>query len=180
MSTWRAGCSGSCTSGSEGGPGKPTSREADRAPRSDPYTYVPTWSGFAYPGVGDRRLFAVRRRLASIQQPTNRPGPRRPRTSTMGPATGHSRPRPPSGASLRRRQPNTCPSATRTGSPKPASNHRSARLGIPTTTPSPNRSSVCTRPLIIEGSWGRGGSDPYKTWLCAFSSICRPVPSLGA
>ena len=32
----------------EGGPGKPTSREADRAPRSDPYTYVPTWSGFAY------------------------------------------------------------------------------------------------------------------------------------
>lgn len=26
------------TSGSEGGPGKPTSRKADRAPRSDPYT----------------------------------------------------------------------------------------------------------------------------------------------
>ena len=48
MNTWRAGCSGSCTSGSEGGPGKPTSRKADRAPRSDPYTYVPTWSGFAY------------------------------------------------------------------------------------------------------------------------------------
>ena len=48
MSTWRAGCSGSCTSGSEGGPGKPTSRKAGRAPRSDPYTYVPTWSGFAY------------------------------------------------------------------------------------------------------------------------------------
>jgi putative transposase len=36
------------TSGSEGGPGKPTSRKADRAPRSDPYTYVSTWSGFAY------------------------------------------------------------------------------------------------------------------------------------
>lgn len=28
------------TSGSEGGPGKPTSRKADRAPRSDPYTPV--------------------------------------------------------------------------------------------------------------------------------------------
>ncbi len=48
MNTWRAGCSGSCTSGSEGGPGKPTSRKADRAPRSDPYTYVPTRAGFAY------------------------------------------------------------------------------------------------------------------------------------
>ena len=36
--TWRAGCGGSRTSGSEGGPGKPTSRKADRAPRPDPYT----------------------------------------------------------------------------------------------------------------------------------------------
>ncbi len=36
------------TSGSEGGPGKPTSRKADRAPRPDPYTYVPTWTGFVY------------------------------------------------------------------------------------------------------------------------------------
>lgn len=48
MNTWRAGCSGSCTSGSEGGPQKPTRRKPDRALRSDPYTYVPTWSGFAY------------------------------------------------------------------------------------------------------------------------------------
>ncbi len=48
MNTWRAGCSESCTSGSEGGPQKPTSRNADRALRSDPYTYVPTWSGFGY------------------------------------------------------------------------------------------------------------------------------------
>jgi putative transposase len=38
MNTWRAGCGGSRTSGSEGGPGKPISRNADRAPRSDPYT----------------------------------------------------------------------------------------------------------------------------------------------
>ena len=36
------------TSGSEGGPGKPTSRKADRAPRSDPYTYCPTWAGMVY------------------------------------------------------------------------------------------------------------------------------------
>ena len=48
MNTWRAGCSGSCTSGSEGGPQKPTRRKPDRALRSDPYTYVPTWAGMAY------------------------------------------------------------------------------------------------------------------------------------
>jgi len=36
------------TSGSEGGPGKPTSRKADRAPRSDPYTCVATWAGVVY------------------------------------------------------------------------------------------------------------------------------------
>ena len=48
MNTWRAGCSGSCTSGSEGGPQKPTRRKPDRALRPDPYTYVSTWSGFAY------------------------------------------------------------------------------------------------------------------------------------
>jgi len=38
MSLWRAGCGESRTSGSEGGPGKPISRKAGRAPRSDPYT----------------------------------------------------------------------------------------------------------------------------------------------
>ena len=48
MNTWRAGCSGSCTSGSEGGPQKPTRRKPDRALRPDPYTYVATWSGFVY------------------------------------------------------------------------------------------------------------------------------------
>src|SRR5699024_2768825 len=42
MNTWRAGCGESRTSGSEGGPGKPTNRKADRAPRSDPYTYIST------------------------------------------------------------------------------------------------------------------------------------------
>ncbi len=48
MNTWRAGCGGSRTSGSEGGPGKPTSRKADRAPRPDPYTYVRTFAGWVY------------------------------------------------------------------------------------------------------------------------------------
>ena len=48
VTMWRAGCGGSRTSGSEGGPEKPTSRKAGRALRSDPYTYVPTRSGMAY------------------------------------------------------------------------------------------------------------------------------------
>ena len=38
MNTWRAGCGGSRTSGSEGGPQKPTHRKMDRALRPDPYT----------------------------------------------------------------------------------------------------------------------------------------------
>src|SRR3954452_5048702 len=37
MTSWRAGCSGTGTSGSERGPGKRTSREAGTAPRVDPY-----------------------------------------------------------------------------------------------------------------------------------------------
>jgi len=37
MGSWRAGCAGTRTSGSEGGPGKRTSRKADTAPRVDPY-----------------------------------------------------------------------------------------------------------------------------------------------
>jgi putative transposase len=48
MNPWRAGCAETRTSGSEGGPRKPTDREAGRAPRSDPYTYVATWAGVAY------------------------------------------------------------------------------------------------------------------------------------
>jgi hypothetical protein len=38
MTTWRAGCGESRTSGSEGGPGKPTRGKPGRAPRPDPYT----------------------------------------------------------------------------------------------------------------------------------------------
>jgi hypothetical protein len=37
----RAGCGGSRTSGSEGGPEKPTHRKTDRALRPDPYTEYP-------------------------------------------------------------------------------------------------------------------------------------------
>jgi hypothetical protein len=48
MIPWRAGCGGSRTSGSEGGPEKPTSRNAGRALRPDPYTYVRTHAGWVY------------------------------------------------------------------------------------------------------------------------------------
>lgn len=48
VNTWRAGCRETCTSGSEGGPEKPTWRKPCRALRSDPYTYVATWRGFVY------------------------------------------------------------------------------------------------------------------------------------
>jgi putative transposase len=51
VNTWRAGCSGSCTSGSEGGPEKPTHREVGRALRSDPYTEHPTREGKVYCAV---------------------------------------------------------------------------------------------------------------------------------
>ena len=72
MNTWRAGCSGSCTSGSEGGPGKPTSRKADRAPRSDPYTEHPTRQaqGVLRGGAG-----RVRAAGSSAGRSTTRPPP---------------------------------------------------------------------------------------------------------
>ena len=38
INTWRAGCDENRTSGSEGGPEKPTRRKSNRALRSDPYT----------------------------------------------------------------------------------------------------------------------------------------------
>ncbi|MFQ5744871.1 MAG: transposase [Acidobacteriota bacterium] len=41
MNTWRAGCGESRTSGSEGGPRRPNRRKPARAPRSDPYTWLP-------------------------------------------------------------------------------------------------------------------------------------------
>jgi len=48
MSSSRAGCDESRTSGSEGGPRKQTGRKAGTALRPDPYTYVWTVSGFCY------------------------------------------------------------------------------------------------------------------------------------
>ena len=51
MNPWRAGCDESRTSGSEGGPRKPTEGNLDTAPRSDPYTYLPTWQSFLYLAV---------------------------------------------------------------------------------------------------------------------------------
>ena len=48
MNPWRAGCGESCTSGSEGGPGKPTGGDSGTAPQSDPYTEHPTREGKVY------------------------------------------------------------------------------------------------------------------------------------
>lgn len=38
MTPWRAGCAETCTSGSEGGPGRRTGRKVGTAPWPDPYT----------------------------------------------------------------------------------------------------------------------------------------------
>ena len=142
-------------------------------------TYVPTWSGFAYVAlvidaysrfvVGWRVSNTLRTDLAldALEQAL---WARRPDTADPGQRLVHHSDAGGQYLSIRN---------TSTGSPEPASNRRSARLGIRTITPSRSRSSAPTRPLIIEGPLGGGGSDPYKTWLCAFSSICRPVPSLG-
>ena len=51
MSTWRAGCGESRTSGSEGGPRKRAGGNAGTAPRSDPYTEHPTHEGKVYCAV---------------------------------------------------------------------------------------------------------------------------------
>ena len=51
MNTWRAGCGESRTSGSEGGPEKPSGSKDARALRSDPYTYIRTWQGWLYLAV---------------------------------------------------------------------------------------------------------------------------------
>jgi putative transposase len=48
MNPWRAGCGESCTSGSEGGLGKPAGGDSGTAPQSDPYTEHPTREGKVY------------------------------------------------------------------------------------------------------------------------------------
>ncbi len=60
MNSWRAGCVETRTSGSEGGPRNRTGGNAGTAPRSDPYTCVPTDEGWLYLAsvidLGSRRL----------------------------------------------------------------------------------------------------------------------------
>lgn len=51
MGSWRAGCAETCTSGSEGGPGKRTVGRPRHRASARPYTYVPTWAGFLYLAV---------------------------------------------------------------------------------------------------------------------------------
>ena len=51
MTTRRAGCGESRTSGSEGGPQKPADRKDGQALRSDPYTKHPTREGKIYCAV---------------------------------------------------------------------------------------------------------------------------------
>lgn len=48
LNPWRARCGEIRSAGSEGGPGKRISRNADTAPRSDPYTEHPTREGKLY------------------------------------------------------------------------------------------------------------------------------------
>jgi len=48
MISRRAGCGESCTSGSEGGLGKPVGGDSGTAPQSDPYTYLSVGEGEAY------------------------------------------------------------------------------------------------------------------------------------
>ncbi len=56
--------------------------------------------GLRLRSVGDRRVLAVRCRLACLGFAAYRPGAGRSRTSNLGPPTGHSRPPPSSGARL--------------------------------------------------------------------------------
>ena len=51
MNPWRAGCGGSRTSGSEGGPERPTGGNFGTALRPDPYTEHPTPEGKVYLAV---------------------------------------------------------------------------------------------------------------------------------
>ena len=112
-------------------------------------TYVPTWSGFAYAAfvidaysrfiVGWRVSNSLRTDLAldALEQAL---WARRPDTADPDRRLVHH-----SDAGTQLNPPNTCPSATPTGSPKPVSHRRSVQSATHTTTPSPNLSSACTR-----------------------------------
>ena len=121
-------------------------------------TYVPTWLGFAYAAlaidaysrfvVGWRVSASLRTDLAldALEQAI---WARRPDTADPHRRLVHD--------SLN--LVNTCPSATPTGSPKPASHRRSDQSATPTTTPSRSPSSVCTRPNSSDrGDHGRTGT----------------------
>ena len=58
MNTRRAGCGESRTSGSEGGPGKPTESNLDRAPRPDPYSTFETVAGGSWRIAGCADYYA--------------------------------------------------------------------------------------------------------------------------
>ena len=102
MNTWRAGCGESRTSGSEGGPGKPTSRKAGRALRSDPYTKLhgpETWRVLR-PLRDHRHLQPLRGRLDAWPRPRPASWPRRSSRTPWPPRcrTRPARPSTPIGA----------------------------------------------------------------------------------
>jgi hypothetical protein len=138
-------------------------------------TYVATWRGFVYVAfvidafarciVGWRVSMSLRSDLAldALEQPSAiacQNGRRSDRCSTGGrpgdlifarPARSGRRfldsSQPPNRVCCddELNPPNTCRFATPSAWPKPASSHRWAALAIPTTTPSPRRSSVSTQ-----------------------------------
>ena len=133
-------------------------------------TYVPTWSGFAYVAlvidaysrfiVGWRVSNSLRTDLAldALEQAL---WARRPDTADPDRRLVHH--------SDAGSQPNICPFATPTVSPKPASNHRSDPWAIRTITPSRSRSSACTRPnSSARGDHGatstRSSTPPSNMW----------------
>jgi len=74
MNTWRAECSGSCTSGSEGGPGKPTSRKAGKGAPVRPL-HVHSHAGWVgVRGVHHRCLLQVHSGMADRHHPPRQPG----------------------------------------------------------------------------------------------------------
>ena len=132
-------------------------------------TYVPTWSGFAYAAlmIDAYSRFVVGWRVsATACEPT---WPSTLSNKQSGPAD-RTQPTPTGGWFITPTPAaNTCPSATPTGWRKPASHRRSDQSATPTTTPSPNPSSVCTRQNSSDrGDHGATGTKsstpPSSTW----------------
>lgn len=89
----------------------------------------------------DRRLHGPRRRFA----------PTWPATPASRPSGPVSTATPKGSSTIRTGDRSISVSVTPNGSPKPGSNHRSARSVTATTTLSPSRSSACTRPRSSDG-----------------------------